>query len=76
MPVRFNYNDNYYNNPYQGIPVNGYTDLIEKLIANDNITVTLDKKFILTPDILNAYDHIFYTGPIDALMEYKFGRLG
>jgi UDP-galactopyranose mutase len=76
LPVRFNYDDNYYNNIYQGIPVNGYTELIDKLIAKENISVTLNKKFQFTEDLLAAYDHIFYTGPIDALFNYQFGRLG
>lgn len=76
LPVRFNYDDNYYNNIYQGIPVNGYTELINKLIANENISVTLNKKFHFTTDLLAAYDHIFYTGPIDALFDFQFGRLG
>ncbi len=76
LPVRFNYNDNYYNNPYQGIPVNGYTELIEKLIESGKIKVTLNKKFSFTNDLLNIYDHIFYTGPIDAFYNYKHGRLG
>jgi UDP-galactopyranose mutase len=76
LPVRFNYDDNYYNNIYQGIPVNGYTELIDKLIANENISVTLNKKFHFTEDLLAVYDHIFYTGPIDALFNYQFGRLG
>ncbi|MEO6404090.1 MAG: UDP-galactopyranose mutase [Ferruginibacter sp.] len=76
LPVRFNYDDNYYNNIYQGIPVNGYTELMQKLIAHENISVLLNKKFSLTKEIAEGYDHIFYTGPIDALLDYKFGRLG
>ncbi len=76
LPVRFNYDDNYYNNPYQGIPVNGYTELVEKLIDSIKITVTLNKKFQLTDEVLNNYDHIFYTGPIDTFYNYKHGRLG
>lgn len=76
LPVRFNYDDNYYNNIYQGIPVNGYTELIDKLITGENISVTLNKKFQFTADLVAAYDHIFYTGPIDALFNYQFGRLG
>ena len=76
LPVRFNYNDNYYNNPYQGIPVNGYTELVEKLLDDKKITLTLNKKFHFTEDLLNTYDHIFYTGPIDAFFDYKYGKLG
>lgn len=76
LPVRFNYDDNYYNNIYQGIPVHGYTELINKLIANEKISVSLNKKFYFATDLLAAYDHVFYTGPIDALFNYQFGRLG
>lgn len=75
LPVRFNYDDNYYNNPYQGIPVNGYTDLIEKMLSNSNISVQLNKKFVFEKDLLNTYDHIFYTGPVDAFYNYMHGRL-
>jgi UDP-galactopyranose mutase len=76
LPVRFNYDDNYYANPYQGIPVHGYTHLIEKLLAEKNITVHLNKKMRFAADLLKIYDHVFYTGPIDAFYNYEFGRLG
>lgn len=75
LPVRFNYNDNYYNNIYQGIPVNGYSELIEKLVDHERITVTLNKKFVYNEELANAYDHIFYTGPIDGFFNYRSGRL-
>ena len=76
LPVRFNYNDNYYNNIYQGIPVNGYTELVEKLLDSSKINITLNKKFSYSSELLSTYNHIFYTGPIDAFFDYKFGRLG
>jgi len=76
LPVRFNYNDNYYNNIYQGIPVNGYTELVEKLLDSPKINITLNKKFTFTNELLSTYSHIFYTGPIDAFFDFKFGRLG
>jgi UDP-galactopyranose mutase len=75
IPVRFNYDDNYHNNIYTGIPVNGYTDLIEKLIRQKGVTITLNKKFEPGADI-TGYDHVFYTGPIDAWFNFKYGRLG
>ena len=76
LPVRFNYNDNYYNNIYQGIPVNGYTELVEKLLNSPKININLNKKFNYSSELHATYTHIFYTGPIDAFFEYKFGRLG
>lgn len=75
IPVRFNYNDNYYNNPFSGIPVNGYTALFEKLIDQRNIQLHLTKKFN-SSDNVSEYDHLFYTGPIDAFFNYSYGRLG
>lgn len=75
IPVRFNYDDNYHNNLYTGIPVNGYTALIENLITHDNIHISLHKKFIPGMGV-SAYDHIFYTGPIDSWFNFKYGRLG
>ncbi|MBC7935300.1 MAG: UDP-galactopyranose mutase [Rhizobacter sp.] len=75
IPVRFNYDDNYHNNIYTGIPVDGYTGLIEKFIDNPKINVTLNKKFDSKEDT-SGYDHVFYTGPIDAWFHYKHGRLG
>lgn len=75
IPVRFNYDDNYHNNLYTGIPVEGYTRLIEKLIDLPGIRVSLNRKFDPAMDI-SGYDHVFYTGPIDAWFEFKYGRLG
>ena len=75
IPVRFNYDDNYHNHIYTGIPVEGYTALVEKLIALENITVTLNKKFNSDMDV-SDYDHVFYTGPIDAWFQYRHGKLG
>jgi UDP-galactopyranose mutase len=75
IPVRFNYDDNYHNNIFTGIPAEGYTSLFEKLVANPAITVTLNKKFNPSMEVA-TYDHIFYTGPIDAYFNFKHGRLG
>ncbi len=74
LPVRFNYNDNYYSNHYQGIPKDGYTSIFEKMLNASNIEVRLNTKFDHSWDI-SSYDHIFYTGPIDAFFEYKYGKL-
>ena len=74
LPVRFNYNDNYYNNPIQGIPVDGYTKIFENLLNHEGIEVRLSTKFDDSFDT-SGYDHIFYTGPIDAFFNFKHGRL-
>ncbi len=75
IPVRFNYDDNYHNNIFTGIPVDGYTNLIEKILNHPSIDVQLNKKFYAS-EIPQEYDHIFYTGPLDGFFNYEFGRLG
>lgn len=75
IPVRFNYDDNYHNNIFTGIPLNGYTSLIENLLDHQSIDILLNKTFDGNADI-SAYDHVFYTGAIDAYFNYEFGRLG
>jgi UDP-galactopyranose mutase len=74
LPVRFNYNDNYYANPIQGIPVHGYTSLFEKMLDHPNISVKLNTYYAAGSEG-QEYDHVFYTGPIDAFFQYKHGRL-
>jgi UDP-galactopyranose mutase len=75
IPVRFNYDDNYHTNIFTGIPVDGYTAVMEKMIDNPSIQVILNKKFTPGSDPL-GFDHVFYTGPIDAYFDYSHGRLG
>lgn len=74
LPIRFNYDDNYFNHKYQGMPKDGYTDMIEKISKHENITVELNVEY--GSEERKSYDHIFYSGPLDAFYEYRFGRLG
>jgi UDP-galactopyranose mutase len=75
IPVRFNYDDNYHNNLFTGIPVEGYSALIGKMMDHPSIQVTLGKKFNSHMDV-SGYDHVFYTGPVDAYFDFVHGRLG
>lgn len=74
LPVRFNYDDNYFNHPHQGMPVEGYTPLVEKLLAHPNIEVRLGAK--LTAADKADFDHVFFSGPLDSYFDFKLGRLG
>jgi len=74
LPVRFDYNDNYYDCPYQGIPVDGYTAIVEKIVDHPAIAVQLCTRF--TPGMERGYTHTFYTGPLDAYFAHSEGRLG
>ena len=75
LPVRFDYNDNYYSNAYSGIPVVGYTEIIRKMIDHPSIKVFLEREWSSATDH-SEYDHVFYTGPIDGFFDYSLGRLG
>ncbi len=76
LPLRFNYNEDYFNNCiWQGIPVDGYTKIFENLIQNTRIKFDTLKEYNLEVDIKPKYATI-YTGPLDKLFNYKFGKLG
>lgn len=74
LPVRFNYDDNYYASKFQGIPKNGYSYIVERMLDHPSIEVCLNTKFKREQSV--DFDHIFYSGPIDAWFEYSEGRLG
>lgn len=71
LPVRFTYDNNYFNDTYQGIPIGGYTQIFEKLL--DGIEVRLNTDYFT--DELPEHDKVIYTGPIDRFFNYKYGEL-
>jgi UDP-galactopyranose mutase len=74
LPVRMTYDNNYFNDRYQGIPIGGYTSIIEKML--DNIEVRLNADFFANRQNYESMSrHIIYTGPIDQYFNYKFGAL-
>ncbi len=74
LPVRFTYNNNYFNALYQGIPVKGYTKLIENMLFG--IDVKLNEDYLKNREYYNSIsDKIIYTGAIDAYFDYKLGAL-
>ena len=74
LPVRFTYDNNYFNAKYQGIPIGGYTRLVEKLL--DGAEVRLGVDYLENREELDALaDTIVYTGPIDAYFDYSLGAL-
>jgi UDP-galactopyranose mutase len=71
LPVRFTYDNNYFNDKYQGIPIGGYTQIFEKLL--DGIEVKLGVDYF--KDELPQHKKVIYTGPIDKFYNYQFGEL-
>lgn len=74
LPVRFNYDDNYFFHKFQGMPENGYTAMVERILDHPAITVHLNTPF--SQDQAENYDHVFYAGPLDGWFDYELGRLG
>ena len=76
LPVRFTYDNNYFNDTYQGIPKGGYTQIIEKMLNHPNINVRLKTNFLDDKEQwLAQYERIVYTGMIDEYYDYCFGAL-
>ena len=74
LPLRFVFDNNYFNDPYQGIPIGGYNLLIERLL--DGIDTRVNCDFFANRDELTALANtIIYTGPIDQFYDYRFGKL-
>ncbi len=74
LPVRFTYDNNYFNHPHQGIPKMGYTAMVEQMLSG--IEVRLDTDFLQHREMYeNQAECVVFTGPIDAYYEYCYGAL-
>lgn len=74
LPVRFTYDNNYFNDRYQGIPVGGYTEMVEKML--EGIEIRLGEDYLKNREYWDKQaEKIVYTGPIDAYFNYQLGTL-
>jgi UDP-galactopyranose mutase len=74
LPIRMSFEDNYYEDTYSGIPINGYTGIFEKLLID--IEVQLKRDYFEQKDYFDSIaKKVIYTGPVDAFYSYKFGKL-
>lgn len=74
IPIRFTYDDNYYFDHLQGIPVNGYTEMFKKMLSNKNIDMLLNTNYKdIKQHISNSI--VVYTGKIDEFFNYLYGKL-
>ena len=74
LPVRFTFDNNYFNDRYQGIPIGGYTKIIEKMLEGIEVRLNCDF-FENRPQLESICKNIIYTGPIDQFFNYKYGAL-
>lgn len=76
LPVRLVYDNNYFNDTYQGIPIGGYTQIVEKMLDSDLIDVETGVDFFDKKDeYLKDYPKIVFTGMIDQFFDYQLGEL-
>lgn len=76
LPVRLTYDNNYFNDTYQGIPIGGYTQIVEKMLDHENIDVEVNVDFFANKDkYLEEFPKILFTGMIDEFFDYKLGEL-
>lgn len=76
IPVRLTYDNNYFDDLYQGIPIGGYTKMIERMLDSDMITVRTNTDFFKNKDaFFKDYDKVIFTGMIDEFFNYKLGEL-
>jgi UDP-galactopyranose mutase len=74
LPVRFTYDNNYFNDKYQGMPVDGYTKIFEKLLSDVEVRLNID--YLSDKNYWDSVaKNVIYTGPIDAFFNYEFGEL-
>ena len=74
LPVRFVFDNNYFNHPYQGIPIGGYTAMVERML--DGIEVRLGVDYLIEKEQYEGLaKRVVYTGPIDEFYGYQFGTL-
>jgi UDP-galactopyranose mutase len=74
LPVRFTFDNNYFNDRYQGIPVGGYTQIIEKMLQGSDVRLNCDF-FDKKEEYLSLARKVVYTGTIDRWFDYRFGAL-
>ncbi|WP_102412645.1 UDP-galactopyranose mutase [Beduinella massiliensis] len=74
LPVRFTFDNNYFSDPYQGIPIEGYTQMVERMLADADVRLETD--YLERRDELSRLaERVLYTGPIDAYFGYRLGAL-
>jgi len=75
LPVRKNYNNDYFDDPYQGIPMDGYDTVFSRMLGHKNIEVLLSTDYFDIKKFIPDSSLVVYTGPIDRFFNYKYGRL-
>jgi UDP-galactopyranose mutase len=76
LPIRFNFDNRYFNDRHEGLPLNGYMKFLLNMADQDKIRIETCTDFFTNKDLYRAADLIVYTGPLDRFFDFKHGLLG
>jgi UDP-galactopyranose mutase len=76
LPIRYNFNDRYFSDVYEGLPTMGYGELFENMRSSGNFEVRLGYEFNPSDFQISKFNKLIYTGPVDRFFDYKYGVLG
>jgi len=76
LPVRYTFDNRYFSDPHEGMPVNGYTAIFERMLDHDNIQIMLDTDWFDLRSAIPPEIPTIYTGPIDRYFDFREGQLG
>lgn len=76
LPVRYNFDNRYFNDAYEGLPVDGYTAIFERMLDNDRIEIRTGVDYFEMRDDIPEGVPVVYTGPIDRYFDFQHGELG
>lgn len=74
LPLRFTYDNNYFNARYQGIPIGGYTSMVEKMLDGIEVKLSVDYADFIK-ETQDTFEKVVYTGKIDEFFNYEYGKL-
>jgi len=76
LPVRMNFNNDYFDDKWQGLPLKGYQELFKSMLKNQNISIFTETNYFEIQHLIPKELYVCYTGPIDKFFNYKYGLLG
>jgi UDP-galactopyranose mutase len=76
LPIRTNFDNRYFTDKHQGLPIEGYYKLFENMVNHKNIKIELDCDYFEVKNLISDRQLVIYTGPIDRYFNYKYGVLG
>jgi UDP-galactopyranose mutase len=75
LPIRYNYNRDYFSDSYMGLPIDGYFKIFDRMVQSENIRVLLETDYFEIREMIPSSKKLIYSGPLDQFFDYKYGSL-